>query len=190
MRSRRLILAGVPTLAFMVLLAGAPAASAAQKPYCGIRWGSLPKTVLEYTGAPFAAARVGRHDCFDRFVIELAGKPAPGYDVRYVDAFRNEDTGAVVPVAGGAFLKVRAFYSDLDSDVQVISPWRFGDSVVTPGALSSGRFRTLRHVVYGGTYEGETTFVLGVRARLPFRAIRLDGPGGGSRLVIDVAHRW
>ena len=78
MRSRRLILAGVPTLAFMVLLAGAPAASAAQKPYGEIRSGSLAKTVLEYTGAPFAAARIGHHDCFDRLVIELAGKPAHG----------------------------------------------------------------------------------------------------------------
>ena len=31
---------------------------------------------------------------------------------------------------------------------------------------------------------------LGVRARLPMRAFVLDGPGDGTRLVIDVAHRW
>jgi hypothetical protein len=31
---------------------------------------------------------------------------------------------------------------------------------------------------------------LGVRARLPFRVFKLDGPGEGSRLVIDVAHQW
>jgi hypothetical protein len=29
-----------------------------------------------------------------------------------------------------------------------------------------------------------------VRARLPFRVFSLAGPGAGSRLVIDVAHRW
>jgi hypothetical protein len=29
-----------------------------------------------------------------------------------------------------------------------------------------------------------------VRARLPFRVLTLDGPGAGTRLVIDVAHRW
>jgi hypothetical protein len=29
-----------------------------------------------------------------------------------------------------------------------------------------------------------------VRARLPFRVFVLRGPGSGSRLVIDVAHRW
>jgi hypothetical protein len=31
---------------------------------------------------------------------------------------------------------------------------------------------------------------LGVRARLPFRAFVLAGPADGSRLVVDVAHRW
>jgi len=29
-----------------------------------------------------------------------------------------------------------------------------------------------------------------VRARLPFRVLTLDGPGSGSRLVVDVAHYW
>ena len=41
-----------------------------------------------------------------------------------------------------------------------------------------------------GSYEGRTTFGVGVRARLPMRVFTLDGPGTGSRLVIDVAHRW
>jgi hypothetical protein len=34
------------------------------------------------------------------------------------------------------------------------------------------------------------TLGLGVRGRLPFRVFTLDGPGAGSRIVIDVAHRW
>ena len=32
--------------------------------------------------------------------------------------------------------------------------------------------------------------VRGVRARLPFRAFVLPGPGTGSRLVVDVGHQW
>ena len=31
---------------------------------------------------------------------------------------------------------------------------------------------------------------LGVRARLPMRVLVLDGPDGGHRVVVDVAHRW
>jgi hypothetical protein len=45
-------------------------------------------------------------------------------------------------------------------------------------------------VAFVSDFEGQTTFGLGVRARLPFRVLRLAGPGSGQRLVIDVAHRW
>lgn len=51
-------------------------------------------------------------------------------------------------------------------------------------------YRTFRQVAYAGSFEGQTTLGLGVRARLPFRVFLLDGPGDGSRMVVDVAHRW
>lgn len=50
-------------------------------------------------------------------------------------------------------------------------------------------FETLRSVVYAGGLEGDTTIGVGTRSRLPFRVFLLDGPGG-SRIVVDVAHRW
>ncbi len=51
-------------------------------------------------------------------------------------------------------------------------------------------YTTFRQVAFAGSFEGQTTVGLGVRARLPFRAFVIAGPGDGSRLVIDVAHRW
>ncbi len=51
-------------------------------------------------------------------------------------------------------------------------------------------YRTFRQVRYVESFEAVTVFGLGVRARLPFRVFTLDGPDGGSRLVVDVAHRW
>ena len=51
-------------------------------------------------------------------------------------------------------------------------------------------YRTLRDVVYGGSFEGYTAFGVGVRARPPFRVFTLAGPGNHSRIVIDVAHHW
>ena len=53
-----------------------------------------------------------------------------------------------------------------------------------------GGFTTFRQVAYAGSFEGQTSFALGVRARLPMRAFILAGPGTGQRLVVDVAHRW
>jgi hypothetical protein len=51
-------------------------------------------------------------------------------------------------------------------------------------------FSTLRQVAFAGSFEGQTTIGLGVRARLPMRAFVVDGPETGQRVVIDVAHAW
>jgi len=172
------------------VLAGVAPARAATATYCGITWGSLPKSAPELTASPIAGARVGRHDCYDRLVIDLAGQPAPGYFANYIDGYFNQDTGERVPVAGGAILKVRVLAPGHDANYQPTVPWKFGTHIVTPEQFSAGGFRTFRDLVYGATYEGETDFVVGLRARLPFRVLKLDGPGGGSRLIIDVAHQW
>jgi len=53
-----------------------------------------------------------------------------------------------------------------------------------------GGYQTFRQVAWAGSFEGYSTIGLGVRGRLPFRVFTLDGPGAGSRLVVDVAHYW
>jgi hypothetical protein len=60
----------------------------------------------------------------------------------------------------------------------------------SPELVDVSGFRTFRQVAGAGSFEGQTTIGLGVRAKLPFRVFTLTGPGSGSRLVIDVAHRW
>ncbi len=45
-------------------------------------------------------------------------------------------------------------------------------------------------MTWAGSFEGQTTVGLGVRARLPFRVFTLEGPGDGSRIVVDVARYW
>jgi hypothetical protein len=182
MKPHRIAIA-LSALTLTGLLGNVPTASAADAPYCGITWGSQPKAVLQSTGAPVADARTGRHDCWDRLVVDLGGAPASGYDVRYVDSYRSLGLGPVVPVAGGAIVTVRAF-------APANVTWRSGDHVVTPRQFSSGGYRTFRDLVYGGSNGLNTEFAVGVRARLPFRVFTLPGPGDNSRLVIDVAHRW
>lgn len=56
--------------------------------------------------------------------------------------------------------------------------------------MSTSGYTTFRDVRWAGSFEGMSTVGLGVRARLPFRAFVLAGPGSGSRLVVDVAHQW
>jgi len=174
-----------------VLLGTIPAATAATSPYCGITWGSVAKASPEMTGALVVGARAGRQDCYDRLVIDLGGMPAPGYDVRYTDAFRAEGSGNVLPTSGGAVLSisVHAWAYDFANGRSSV-PWSVGTHVVGPAQFGAGGFPAFGDLVYGGTYEGYSSLGLGVRARLPFRVFTLGGPGAGSRLVIDVAHKW
>ena len=189
MRPHRFVIV-LSALTFGLLLGSVPTATAASASYCGITWGSLSKSSPELVPGPLVNARVGRHDCWDRLVVDLGTKPAPGYYVQYTDGFSQPGSGTPVPVAGGAVLTVHVLAPSYDVNGNSTVPWTDRTHIVTPQQFRAGGFRTFRDLAYGGSFEGETSLGLGVRARLPFRVLKLDGPGGGSRLVIDVAHRW
>ena len=172
------------------LVLGSVSAVSAAEPYCGITWGSLGKTAGDMTRGPVVNARVGRQDCYDRFVVDLGSMPAPGYFVNYTDGFHTDGEGRLIPLAGGAVLTVVAQAPAYDANYQTTVPWAVGAHIVTPKQFTAGGFRTFRDLAYGGSFEGNSRFGLGLRARLPFRVFKLDGPGAGSRLVVDVAHQW
>lgn len=157
---------------------------------CSVRWGSLAKVGPGSILSPVVGARVGRHECFDRYVIDVGGSPGPGYDVRYTDRLRALGSGDELPVDGGAILTIIVMAPGRDAHFTPTVPWRTGTHVVSPKEFAVGNFRTFRDLVYGGSFEGRSVTGLGVRARLPFRVFPLDGPGDGSRLVVDVAHGW
>lgn len=165
-----------------------PSSAQAATPYCGIYWGSLAKS--SSTTVPRGVAtgdvvdvRTGRHTCYDRLVIDVDGA-SHGFSVRYVDKVRADGSGFVVPTAGGARLQVVATAPAYDDD---------GNPTFLPNRArvrDVTGYRTFRQVTWAGTFEGQTSLGLGVRARLPFRVFTLAGPGDGSRIVVDVAHRW
>jgi hypothetical protein len=154
-------------------------------PYCGITWGSLPKTAPAYTSADVTDVRAGRHDCFDRLVVDLGPGPVTGYDVRYVPLVHTEGAGFPVPLAGAADLQIVVHAPAYDLAGR--PTW---DPPSSRQAVDVTGFTTFRQVADAGSFEGRTVIGLGARARLPFRTMVLSGPGSGSRLVIDVAHRW
>ena len=161
----------------------APAAADAG-PYCGIRWGSLGKQGGAPSGAVLTDVRAGRHACFDRLVVDMRGN-ASYYFVKYVAQVGQDGSGAVVPLRGGAKLQIVVGAPDYDQAYRpTYRPANRSERVSVRG------WSTFRQVAWAGSFEGQSTIGLGVRARLPFRVFTLDGPGSGSRLVIDVAHRW
>lgn len=156
------------------------AAASMAAPYCGISWGSLAKSADPKLGAgPVAKIRAGQHECFDRLVFDIDG-PAAEWSARYVDRVERDGAGGTVPLRGGASLLIVVIADSYDSYL----PENRTDVVNVAG------WQTFRQVALAGNFEAHYSIGLGVRARLPFRVFTLDGPGDGSRVVVDVAHQW
>lgn len=149
--------------------------AASASPYCGQVWGSLTKSDPTMGTGEIDTVRAGRHDCFDRVVFDIDGPPA-GYTVAYVSQVTADGSGAVVPTPGGARLQAVIRHPHY-------TPTAIGHQEVNPAG-----YRTLRSVTYAGSFEGQTTYGIGVRSRLPFRVFSI--PGGHGRIVVDIAHQW
>ncbi|MBY3554762.1 hypothetical protein HGI15_15395 [Modestobacter lapidis] len=176
--------------AVAAVLVGAAGPAAAAAPYCGITWGSLPEAHDDLADREVVNdVRAGRHDCYDRLVIDLGGQDSSfgSYDVRYVPQVIADGSGAVVPVRGGAALQIIVGAPAYDEHGATYAPADPREVVDVRG------FTTFRQVAWAGSFEGQTTLGVGVRARLPFRVFTLPGTpfsDQGPRLVIDVAHHW
>ena len=173
-----------PRIALLALLVGllpalgpAPATAGVT---CSTSWGSLAKADLTGSTGKVTGVRAGRHACFDRLVVDVTGD-LDGYVVRYVPSLVRDGSGIPVPLRGGAKLQVIATAPAIATDA-----WFLPNGEL----LDPTGYRTFRHLAWAGSFEGQSTFGLGVRARLPFRVLVLDGPGDRTRLVVDVAHRW
>jgi hypothetical protein len=185
---RLLVLGIIAALTAVVM----PASAQAATPYCGITWGSLakagPSAVDPASGQTLVDVRAGRHDCYDRLVLDIRGPALRTWQVRYVPQVIHDPRGDVVPLRGGAFLQIVVGATTYDENGRpTYDP--SNDSELAPVA----GFTTFRQVALAGSFEGLTTLGLGVRARLPFRVFTLDdipGSASGTRLVVDVAHRW
>ena len=70
-------------------------------------WGSGAKSAGPGTtpSSRVHNVRTGRHECYDRFVVDLTGS-ARGYNVRYVRRFRQDPSGDVIPLPGGARIEI------------------------------------------------------------------------------------
>ena len=89
--------------------------------------------------------RLGRHDGFDRVVVEVGGEGTPGWEVRYVDAPSSQGSGAGVAVAGEAVLQVTLTGTGYPGDTGV-EEW------AGPSPLRTGGTEVVTEVMWDGTF--------------------------------------
>jgi hypothetical protein len=124
----------------------------------------------------FTDIRVGRHEGYDRVVLEFTGAGVPGWSGEYVDQARLEGSGDVVPLKGESTLSVFASHSTWPA-----SGYYDGAQRLEPEG------GVIAEVYVGGTFEGYTQVIVGVAGGArPFRILPLSDP---PRLVIDIEGR-
>lgn len=158
----------------------APVTAVAAPAACApVAWGSLPKTANQTTTALLTNIRAGQQECYDRLVFDFSGTN-DGYTVQYVPEVTHEGSGAPVPLRGGAKLQITVNSPAYDGNGNPTYTYANASELVDVTG-----YQTFRQVAWAGSFEGQTTVGLGVRALLPFRVFTLPG-----RVVVDVAHTW
>ena len=125
--------------------------------------------------------QVAKHNGFDRTIFEFQG-PMPNYNFHYLATpfYVNEDESKErIRIAGRAFIQA-GFYFIRADETQL-------NLAQAAGFSPQGKLRmpSLRQIADRGVWEGGSDFVLGIKARQPFRVTELANP---SRVVIDVKH--
>jgi hypothetical protein len=141
------------------------------------------------TPAPVYLARAGQHECYDRVVFDLNGPAGVGYTAKYVPVVRADASGAPVPVDGRAALQVIVRGPISGTDNQGHQPWRqpptVGEDVIAPAEVAG--WASLTEVRFAGSFEGQTTFALGVRDQRPFR-VSIASEQYYRHVIVDIAH--
>ena len=161
-------------LAFLALVGSlglTTAASASAAPYCGITWGSLTKAGGVETAPNLTGVRTGRHDCYDRLVLDLRGGSSAGFHVSYVDAVYTDASGVLVPLRGGARLQIVVHASSYDVNGHPTyipaNPQRAGERLRVPDLPPGGVCGQLRGPDHGRPRRPSSTAVPGVHPRRP-----------------------
>ena len=141
------------------------------------------------TPAPIYLARAGQHECYDRVVFDLNGPQDVGYTAKYVPVVRADASGVPVPVEGRAALQVTVRGPIYGTDNQGHQPWRqppaVGEDFIAPAKVAG--WASLTEVRFAGSFEGQTTFAVGVRDQRPFR-VSITSEQYYQHVILDIAH--
>jgi hypothetical protein len=124
--------------------------------------------------------RLGEHACYESLVIQLGGDDdvEPGVHAHYVDApIKADPSNKKIKIDGNAFLQVDLGASLHDAAGQLIASRTVGPA---EGVINE--------VVITSDYEGQSSMVIGLDKKLPFKLTDVSQPEGCSDIceVINI----
>ncbi|HEX8433926.1 AMIN-like domain-containing (lipo)protein [Archangium sp.] len=120
--------------------------------------------------------RSARNEGFDRVVFQFDGDQVPGYHLEYIDKpVIKCGSGDPTPIAGQGWLQVRMTPAQAHADGQVTVAER----------ERNPKLPVLEELELTCDFEGEVTWVLGVKRPNKYRVMELKEP---TRLVVDVQY--
>jgi hypothetical protein len=152
-------------------------------------WGTGPKEAAGSSLEALYLVRARQHECFDRVVFDVNGSAEVGYRVRYVPVVRADGSGNPFRCRGSAALEVVVRAPAQGFDNSGHQPGKFlaqpRDYLYTSDQLAG--WQSLRAVRFAGSFEGQSTFAVGVAETLPFKvSTQLDE--ATRHVVVDIAH--
>lgn len=145
------------------------------------KWDDSPERRAGSTTRQIRSLEAGVIRCYDWITFNIKDMPAVGYSARYVKVVSQEGSGKPMRVPGKADLRltVNAPAKPLGEPGRYL----FRQDDTTPPMES------VEAVRYAGTFEGRSTFAIGVDERRDFRVYLYDYDGPGARLFIEIAHQ-
>jgi hypothetical protein len=163
---RVLLVPAVLLLSLVSALAAAPAGAATAQ---------AAATCSPSYAAQLTDIRVGRHDTYDRIVLDLCGA-SPSVNHQFVDQLVEDGSGRPVVIPGNVFLQVTAQPAAAHDDAG--NPTYTGPRQFTTPSLAN-----VRAVALTGDFEGVLSVGLGMDHRSWVNVFTLNSP---TRVVIDV----
>lgn len=165
-----------------------PATTAPESDACAdaASWTTSEKSTALAGNAPIRGISAASADCYDTFVIEIGpDSHDPGYLVHYVDEITQDGSGFAVPVAGTAKLAIvvdSPAYDPMTGKGTLQIPDH--DHVVDVSGLA-----VMEQIAFAGSFEGQTTFGIGVVGELPFSVATGFDNAGNATLTVSIAHQ-
>ncbi len=156
----------------------------------GCQWDSgAQKGGTQNTDAAIYSVRVGQHDCYERVVFDLNGVAANvTYDVEY-GPVGTEGHGTSLTIPGAKSLRVVIHAPAQGDDNSGHQPGKqlaqVGDYVVPPTTVQG--WQSLRGVRFGGTFEQQSTFLIGVVTQRGLHVAVTVDSSQITHVAVDVA---